>query len=407
MSRKTKIGILRETKKPPDRRVPLTPEQIVSLRLKYPGTEFCVQPSDFRCFSDDEYKTAGIPVTEDLSFCDLLIGIKELDPGTLIPGKTYMFFAHVGKRQPHNRDMLISMSVKGNTLIDYEYLTTEEGERIVAFGRWAGIVGAYNGLRAYGLRTKRYTLPPAYKCHDLKEMWSFLKEADPEPTLKIVLTGEGRVAGGAIETLSKCNIRQVTPDDFLNNEFQQPVFCQIGPQYYTAHRNGQYFSFTHFLSYPGEYYSSFLPYARAADILITGHYWDPGSPVLFTREDMKGPDFRISVIADVTCDVNGSVPSTVRVASISDPFYGYDPVTGSEDPHFRGRGIITVMAVDNLPAELPRDASVDFGRQLMKKILDELITGVASPTVDKAAILRDGKLTPKFSYLGDYLNFYI
>lgn len=407
MSRKIKIGILRETKKPPDRRVPLTPEQIVTLILKYPGTEFFVQPSETRCFSDDEYKTAGIPVSEDLSSCDLLTGIKEVDPGTFIAGKTYMFFAHVGKQQPHNRDMLVKMAEKVISLIDYEYLTTEHGDRIVAFGRWAGIVGAYNGMRAYGLRTKRFTLRPAHECHDLKEMWSLLEDADLEPALKIVVTGEGRVAGGAIETLSKCNISQAAPEDFLNNEYEQPVFCQIGPQYYTAHRNGQYFNFTHFISYPGEYQSSFLPFARAADILITGHYWDPGSPVLFTREDMKRPDFRISVIADVTCDVNGSVPSTIRTSSISDPFYGYDPLRGSEDPQFWKPGIITVMAVDNLPGELPRDASVDFGKQLMKKVLDELITGVASPTLERAAILRDGKLTPKFSYLSDYLNFTI
>ncbi len=407
MGRKIKIGILRETKKPPDSRVPFTPEQIITLRKAYPVSEFFIQPSGIRCFSDEEYKAMDIQLSEDLSFCDILIGIKEVDPMTFIAGKTYMFFAHVGKRQHHNRDMFIKMSENGITLIDYEYLVTDTGERIVAFGRWAGIVGAFNGLRAYGLRTKRYNLKPAHQCRDLKEMWSLLKNADPEPGLKIILTGEGRVAGGVVETLLKCRIKQVTPEDFLTREFGYPVFCQIGPQYYTSHRNGYSFSFTHFMSYPAEYHSSFLPFARAADILITGHYWDPGSPVLFTKEDMKNPDFRISVIADVTCDVNGSVPSTIRTSSISDPFYGYDPVTGSEDPQFWKQNVVTVMAVDNLPGELPRDASVDFGRQLMKKVIDELITGSSSPTIDRATILREGKLSPKFSYLSDYLNFNI
>jgi alanine dehydrogenase len=407
MGRKIKIGILRETKKPPDRRVPFTPEQITTLRKTYPLSEFFIQPSDIRCFSDDEYKAIGVPLSEDLSFCDILIGIKEVDPATFIAGKTYMFFAHVGKRQHHNRDMFLKMSEKGITLVDYEYLLTDTGERIVAFGRWAGIVGAYNGLIAYGIRTGRFSLKPASQCHDLKEMWSSLKNADPEPGLKIVLTGEGRVAGGAVETLSKCRIKQVTPEDFLNKEFGYPVFCQIGPQYYTSHRNGYNFSFTHFMSYPAEYQSSFLPFARAADILITGHYWDPGSPVLFTKEDMREPGFRISVIADISCDVNGSVPSTIRTTSISDPFYGYDPVTELEDPQFWKKSVITVMAVDNLPGELPRDSSVDFGRQLMKKVMNELINGSASPIIDRATILRDGKLTPKFSYLSDYLNFTI
>ncbi len=407
MGRKIKIGILRETKKPPDRRVPFTPEQITTLRKTYPGTEFYIQPSDIRCFSDEEYKAIDVPITEDLGFCDLLIGIKEVDPATFIDGKTYMFFAHVGKRQIHNRDMFINMAEKGITLIDYEYLVTDTGERIVAFGRWAGIIGAYNGLRAYGLRTKRFSLKPASQCRDLKEMWSVLKDADPEPGLKIILTGEGRVAGGAVETLLKCHIKQVSPEEFLNKEFGYPVFCQIGPQYYTSHRNGYGFNFTHFMSYPAEYQSAFLPFAKAADILITGHYWDPGSPVLFTKEEMRDPGFRISVIADVTCDVNGSVPSTIRTASISDPFYGYDPVTGFEDPQFWKPGVITVMAVDNLPGELPRDSSVDFGRQLMKKVMDELIGGSTSPIIDRATILREGKLTPKFSYLSDYLNFNI
>ena len=404
MGKNLKIGILRETRNPPDRRVPLTPPQIVALEELYPDVEFFVQPSDFRCYSNDEYEYLDIPLREDLRDCDILMGVKEIDRRTFIPGKTYMFFAHVAKKQPHNQAMFREMAEKNISLIDYELLTTEDGDRVVAFGKYAGIVGAYNGLRARGIKTNRFRLKPAYQCRDLDEMWAGLRLIELKPGLKILVTGGGRVAHGAVETLGVCNIVQVSPDDFLNREFDVPVFCRIGPEHYTRHRSGQQFRFRHFMKHPEEYESIFLPYTKVTDILITGHFWDPRSPVFFTRDDMKKPEFRISVIADITCDVNGSIPSTLRATTISDPFYGYNPFLETEEIAFSRPTNITVMSIDNLPGELPRDASLDFGKQLMQNALHDILSGIESTMIIRATILSHGKLTPAFSYLNDYLK---
>jgi alanine dehydrogenase len=403
--RKTlKIGILRETKNPPDRRVPLTPPQIIALEEQYPYVEFFVQPSEIRCYSNEEYEYLDIPLKEDLRDCDILLGIKEVDKRTFIPGKTYLFFAHVGKKQLHNREMFRVMTANDVSLIDYEYLTTDKGDRAVAFGRYAGIVGAYNGLRARGIKTNRFKLKPAYQCHDLDEMWAGLRLIELSPGLKVLVTGKGRVANGAMETLSICNIVQVEPEEFLTREFDVPVVCRIGPEYYTRHKGGEKFSFAHFIKHPEEYESAFLPFTKVADMLITGHYWDPRSPVFFTKSDMKRPDFRISVIADISCDVNGPIPSTLRSTTISDPFYGYNPHLEVEEPAFTRSANITVMAIDNLPGELPRDASNDFGKQLMQNMLHDLLTETENPMIERATILKKGQLTKSFSYLHDYLQ---
>ena len=404
MGKTLRVGILRETKNPPDRRVPLTPPQIVALEELYPNVEFFVQPSDYRCYSNEEYEYLDIPLKEDLRDCDILMGVKEIDKRTFIPGKIYLFFAHVAKKQPHNLDMLIAMAEKKISLIDFEYLTTDKGQRVVAFGRHAGIVGAYNGLRARGIKTNKFKLKPAYQCHDLDEMWAGLKLIELKPGLKILVTGDGRVAHGAMETLAVANVERVTPDNYLNRDFDVPVCCQIGPEYYSRHKDGLKFSFQHFTKFPQEYESTFLPYSKVTDILITGHFWDPRSPVFFTRDDMKRPDFRISIIADISCDVNGPIPSTTRATTISDPFYAYNPFLEIEEPAFSKQTNITVMSIDNLPGELPRDASLDFGKMLMSNVLQDLLSETASPMIERATIIRDGKLTPGYSYLNDYLN---
>lgn len=399
-----KVGILRETRKPHDRRVPLTPHQISTLGELYPYVQFFIQPCDFRCYSDNEYKSLDIPLKEDLSDCDILMGIKEIDKSTFIPDKTYMFFAHVGKKQPYNRDMFREMALKNVSLIDYEYLTNDKGERIIAFGRWAGIVGAYNGLRAWGKKTRRFNLKPAHQCPGLVEMLAGLKSIHLDPGLKILVTGGGRVANGAMETLKACNLIQVDPGDFLNREFDVPVVCCIGPEHYTRHKKNKSFDFDHFTKFPEEYESAFFPYTRNSDLLITGHYWDPRSPVFFKKDDIKKSDFRISVIADISCDINGPIPSTIRSSTISDPFYDYHPHLGKEEPAFINPSNITVMSVDNLPGELPRDASSDFGNQLMNNVFHDLFAGGGSFLIERSVILKDGKLTPHFNYLNDYLN---
>jgi saccharopine dehydrogenase (NAD+, L-lysine-forming) len=404
MPEKLKIGILRETKNPPDKRVPLTPDQIISLEKRYPDVNFIVQHNKIRCFSDYEYETAGIPVMEDISDCEIIMGIKEVDKKNLIPDKTYIFFAHVGKKQPYNREMLQEILKKRIRLIDYEYLENEKGERIVAFGRYAGIVGAYNALRAYGIRSGMFELKPAHECFDLREMWKMLSMVELKAGLKILVTGTGRVANGAMETLRKCNILVTNPVDYLSKEFETPVVCQIGPENYVRKKLSKPFDLKDFYTHPDDYESTFKPFTGVTDIYITGHYWNPRSPVFFTRDNARAPEFRISVIADISCDINGPVPSTLRASTIDEPFYGYDPFLEKETAPFSNPSVITVMAVDNLPGELPRDASTDFGNQLTRSLFRDILSGIETPMIGNATVTAGGQLTERFKYLEDFIN---
>jgi alanine dehydrogenase len=403
MSEKIKIGILRETKIPPDNRVPLTPSQIITLKNEYPDIEFFVQPSKIRCFRDKEYETMNIPIKEDLSSCDILMGVKEVNKATLIPGKTYIFFAHVAKKQPYNREMLREIVNNGIRLIDYEYLTNESSKRVVAFGRWAGIIGAYHGIRALGLKTKKFELKPPHNLKDLKEMWKELNLVKLEPGFKILVTGRGRVAHGAVEVLNACKLKFVNTKEFMNKEFDVPVVCQLSSKDYFIHENGNHFNVNHFHQHPEEYTSLFLPYTRVTDLLITGHFWDPRSSALFTKSDMKRNDFKITVVADITCDIDGSIPCTIKATTIDDPLFCYDPELEIEVPVFSNLKNITVMSIDNLASELPMHASFDFGKQLINNVLPDLLTGNENGMIERATITRNGGLTSCFEYLADYL----
>jgi alanine dehydrogenase len=397
-----RIGILRETKTPPDRRVPLSPPQILDAKDKYKGLEFVIQPSPIRCYKDEEYAYLNLPLNEDVSDCDILMGVKEVDKSTFIENKTYVFFAHVAKKQPYNRTMLQEMMKKKITLIDYEYLTIPDGARVVAFGRWAGIVGAYNAIRARGIRTDSFHLKPAHQCHDMDEMFAGLRKVELSRK-KILVTGEGRVASGAMETLRQLRVQEVSKDEFLNEEYEEPVLCQIGPQDYVEHKDGLPFDFNHFINHPQEYKSSFEPFTKVTDIFVACHFWDEKSPVFLTKEDYRKDDFKISVIADVSCDIDGPIPSTLRASTIAEPFYGYNPVLEREEPAFTSPKNITVMAVDNLPGELPRDASHDFGKALIDNVFDALINEDNEQIVERATIIKNGELTPRYAYLADYV----
>jgi len=313
-----RIGLLRETKDPPDRRVPFTPGQVKEISRLYPELEIFVQPSRLRCYTDQEYLDLNVNLTEDLSSCDLLIGVKEVEIDALLPGKSYLFFSHTAKEQPYNRKLLQAIAGKGISLIDYEYLTGTDGFRLVAFGRWAGIVGAYNGLRAYGERYHTYLLQPAHQCHDRREMIQELKKVTLTP-IKILVTGGGRVAGGAMETLGEAGLREVSPEEFLNKDFDEAVVCRIDPWYYVRRTDGSDFDLQHFFKHPEMYESTFKPFTKVTDLLIPCHFWDPASPVFMTLTDMREPDFKIRVIADVSCDLNGPIPSTIRASTIADP----------------------------------------------------------------------------------------
>lgn len=398
---KIRLGILREGKVPPDKRVPLTPLECSELLKRFPNVEIYIQPSPIRSYADDEYTAFGLPLVEDLSNCDILMGVKEVPVDMLIPGKKYMFFSHTIKKQPHNRKLLQAILDKKIQLIDYECLTDKEHNRIIGFGRYAGIVGAYNGILGYGKKYDLFHLKPANKCRDRAEMEEEMRRVKL-PNIKILLTGGGRVANGAIETLSALKIRKVTPYEFLHNSYREPVYCQLHSKDYHEAKDGSSWNLKDFYSHPEKYNSTFLKYTQVTDLLITGHFWDPHQPKLFSKEDMKQPGFHISVIADITCDIDGSVPSTVRASTIAEPFYGYNPATENIDMPFSSR-TITVMAVDNLPCELPRDASDDFGKELSERVLPYVFGEDTEGMIERASITRDGKLMPAFEYLSDYV----
>ena len=400
-----KLGIIREGKLPPDKRVPLIPQQCKDLLNKYSGLEIYVQPCEFRCYSDKEYEDFGIKLQEDLSNCDILMGVKEVPVEDLNAGKKYLFFSHTIKEQPYNKRLLQTILENNIQMIDYECLTGLNGFRVLGFGKYAGIVGAYNGMIAYGKKNELFDLKPAHMCRDRKEMEEQLRTIDLSG-IKIVLTGEGRVAGGAKETLDVLKVRKVSPKEYLNDQFEEPVFCQLGVTEYNESLvagDGKPPDESDFFAHPENYKSAFLPYVKVSDLLLSCHFWDPKAPVLFTKNDMRNPHFRIGVIADISCDINGSVPSTLKASSIDEPFYGYNPITEQVDAPF-GNRTVTVMAVDNLPNELPRDASEDFGEGLMTHVIPHLFGEDSDGIIERGTITRDGELTENFKYLAGHVQ---
>jgi len=397
---KLKIGVLREEKTPPDKRVPLPPLVCAELIRKYPNLEIFVQPSKIRCYEDYEYTSFGVPLKEDLSDCDILMGVKEVPLEKLILNKKYFFFSHTIKKQPHNLKLMKALIEKKIQMIDYETLTDSNHNRIIGFGRYAGIVGAYNAILGYGRKYDLFLLKPAHLCRDRTEMEEELKRAKL-PNIKIVLTGGGRVANGTIETLSALRIRKVTPEEFQMSSFREPVYCQLNPRDYIQRKTDLNFDLQDFYTHPEHFNSNFLPYTKMADIYIVAHFWDPRAPRMFELADVAAKDFHLSVIADITCDVDGSVPTTIRSSSIQSPFYGYNTKTNKEDLPFN-KDTVCVMAVDNLPCELPRDASDDFGKDLMERVIPNIVTEDKDHIIERATICKDGKLTPAFEYLSDY-----
>ena len=399
-----KLGIIREEKNPPDKRVPLIPEQCKSLMEKYPRLEVVVQSSKDRCFKDEEYLSAGIPVVDDISDCDVLMGVKEVPKENLVPGKTYFFFSHTIKKQPYNRPLLQEVLKRKVRLIDYEVLTDKKGFRIIGFGHFAGLVGAYNALLTYGKKHNLYDLKPANRCYDLKELKQEVKKIDA-PSVRIAVTGSGRVANGVVEILKEAGIKRLSVEEYLKGDrVEMPVYVQLEPGDYNKHKSADKFDLMHFFKNPTEYEGDFKRFIPVSDILISAAYWDPAAPVLFENDDMKKEDFNIDVIADITCDIKGSIPSTVRACTIAEPCYDYDPWSEGEKPPFSDDKLITVMAVDTLPGELPVDASREFGSQLMSGVLPNLIEEDKDGVIERASVTKDGKLTEYFEYLSDYVK---
>ena len=397
------IGLIREGKTPPDKRVALTPKKCVEAQATFAGLRVVVQSSPVRSYADQEYRDLGIEVREDLSACDLLLGVKEVPVAQLLPGKAYLFFSHTVKQQPANRGLLRAVLEKHITLMDYELLTNARGERVVAFGRYAGIVGAYNGLLTYGRKHDLFALKPAHQCVDMDDMQEEYFKVKRLPPIKLAVTGTGRVAQGALEVLDRMGIRRVSVYDYLYLNFSEPVYTQLGSSDYNRRRDGRVWDTADFHRNPAEYESTFGPFLPVTDLLIACAYWHPAAPRLFQEADTRRPDFRPTVIADVTCDINGSIPVTKRASSIPEPAYDYRPATGALEPAYSRPGNLTVMAVDNLPCELPRNASRDFGRQLLDNVFPHLTGADADGVIARATIATGGALTERYQYLAGYV----
>jgi saccharopine dehydrogenase (NAD+, L-lysine forming) len=398
------IGVIKEGKTPPDKRVPLTPEQCVQVMKRFANVEVHVQKSPIRAFKDEEYTNLGIKVVDDLAHCDVIFGVKEVKIEDLIPNKQFFFFSHTIKKQPYNRALLQAIVDKNIQLTDYEVLTNESKLRLIGFGRYAGIVGCYNGFRTYGLKHNLYDLKPANECFDRKEMEGELAKVKLPNSTKIVLTGFGRVGYGAREILDLLPITEVDPDEFLNETFSGPVYTHLNVDDYNKRADGQPFDKADFYADGRGHISDFPRFLKQADMYVACHFWKSTAPFLITRDDLKEADIRTTVIADISCDIDGPVASTIRPSTIADPIYGYNPISEAEDD-FQKKGVIAVMAVDNLPCELPKDASEDFGNELIDKILPALLEKDPTGIIARGSeTTKEGKLSEYFSYLQPYLE---
>lgn len=394
------IGLIRERKNPPDTRVAFTPKQCRHLLDTYPQLKIVVEPSPNRCFPDKDYEAEGIPLSEDLSHCDVLLGIKEVPVENLIPGKTYFFFSHTIKKQPYNQKLARAFIKQQIRMVDYETLTWPDGKRVLGFGVFAGIVGAHNGIMTWGRKNAHFNLLPAHELgsmEKLQEAYNALKI----PPVKIAVTGSGRVAAGILQVMEMLDIASVEPEDFLEKDFDYPVYTHLKGAALYAKEDGS-FHRDEFHQHPERYHSLFHPYLKKADILMNGIFWNEQIVRLFEKEEVKEPDFRCAVIADITCDVDGSVPLTTHATDIADPVYALDRHTLQPVAPFQpGTDTIDLMTVDNLPNELPRDASQHFGSHLEKYVIPELLKK-ESDMIERATITAKGRLMPRFEYLGDY-----
>jgi alanine dehydrogenase len=399
-----KIALIKERKNPPDRRVVLTPGQAKELMEQFPDLEIFVETSDIRAFSDDEYKKAGIKVVDDVSDADVLLGVKEVPIDALIPNKKYFFFSHTIKKQPYNRNLLRAILDKNIELYDHETIVDEQGRRLVAFGYYAGVVGAYNTIRTYGKKSGLFDLPRAIDLKDKSELYQKLKEIKPLlPPVKIVLTGKGRVGNGAREVLEAMGLKEVSPEDFLNKDFDEPVYTQIDVDWYNQHKEDKPFDFQEFFTQPQNFEGDFEKFTKVADIYIAGHFYGQGAPYILTKSHLQAPDNKIKVVGDISCDIGGPVATTIKASTIDNPIYGYDPETGQEID-YKNPKAIACMTVDNLPNEIARDASEGFGYNFEKYIIPAFFNGDKNGILARAKMTENGQLTKRFKYLQGYVD---
>ncbi|MFI2742662.1 NAD(P)-dependent oxidoreductase [Zhouia sp. PK063] len=399
-----KFAIIKERKTPPDHRVVLSPNACKIINANFPEAEIVVESSAIRVFSDDAYIKEGFSIVNNVTDAEVLIGVKEVPIEALIPNKKYFFFSHTIKKQPYNKKLLQAVLKKNIELYDHEVITAESGQRLVAFGRYAGIVGAYNGFRTFGLKYNLYNLPKAEELPNQQALINALKRIKNNlPPIKIVLTGKGRVGNGAKEMLDAMQLKEVNVTAYLQEHFNVPVYCQIDVLDYNKRKDCKELPAQDFYENPHKYESDFMRFAKVTDFYIAGHFYGDGAPYLFTRNDAKSKDFNIKVVADISCDINGPVATTIRPSTIANPIYGYDTVTETETD-FKNENAIAVMAVDNLPCELPADASEGFGESFINYVIPAFFNNDKDGVLERARMTKNGKLTERFKYLEDYVS---
>jgi alanine dehydrogenase len=397
-----KFGLIKERKNPPDRRVVLTPNELVKLKEQFPQAEIVVESSDVRVFKDEEYTNLGFEVTHDVSDCDVLIGVKEVPVDDLIANKKYIFFSHTIKKQGHNRKLLIACLDKKIALYDHETMVDAQHKRLIGFGRYAGLVGAYNGIRAFGLKYELFSLVKAETLADKNALIERLRRP-VLPAVKIVLTGHGKVGLGAKEILDGMKIKQVSIEDYLHKNYDQPVYVHIDIHDYNRRIDGKSFDKEDFYTNPTQYTSNFERFTKVSDIFMAGHFYGNGSPVILTQEMLKSPTNKIKVVADISCDVNGPIACTIRSSTIANPLYGYYPAENKEVDYIHPAAIV-VMAVDNLPCELPKDASEGFGEMFLEQVMPAFFNNDQDGVLERALITHNGELTERFKYLQEYVD---
>uniref|UniRef100_UPI00404857CA NAD(P)-dependent oxidoreductase n=1 Tax=Flavobacterium sp. TaxID=239 RepID=UPI00404857CA len=397
-----KFGIIKERKNPPDRRVVFTPEELVRLQSEHSEAKVKVETSDIRIFSDEQYSDLGIEVTSDLNDCDVLFGVKEVPIDALLPNKKYFFFSHTIKKQSYNRKLLQAILEKNIELYDHETIVDATNKRLIGFGRYAGIVGAYNGFRAFGIKYDLFNVAKAETLKNREDLIARLKR-QTLPNIKIVLTGHGKVGMGEKEILDGIKIKQVAIEDFLSKQYSEPVYTQIDVLDYNKRIDGQVLDKSDFYKNPQDYISNFGRFTKVADFFIAGHFHGNGAPDILTREMLQAADNKIQVVADISCDVDGPIACTIKASTIAEPFFGYLPIDHKEVP-FTHPASIMVMSVDNLPCELPKDASEGFGEMFMKHVIPAFFNGDKDGILERAKMTENGKLTPRFAYLQGYVD---
>ncbi len=393
------LAVLREARID-ENRTPFSPAQVSIILNKFSNIKIIVQPSNRRCFKDEDYQKAGAQITDDLSSANIIFGVKEVDISALIEGKTYLFFSHTSKVSQYigqtlkddaiiyKKELLKEVIKKKITLIDYENIReiSGEGYRYLGFGRFAGIIGTYNTLNLYLKLFNKKPLSRVFEINNYKEIKKLISKQNFNK-IKILLTGSGRASKGSIELLKQANIKQVSINDYLNNKYDKAVFCKISAKEHVEKKDGKEIS-------------KVKNYLFETDMFIACHYWEPKFPKFFYSNQIN--KFKnLKIIGDITCDINGAIPTTIRSTSIAKPYYSIDINTMKEiDLSDKG---IAVMAVDNLPSELPRDASEEFGSSVISEVLPSLINK-DDGRINRATTASNGKFCENFAYLNDFIN---